>query len=122
MILDLSKVKFTAGTPPVEASVAGGRLLVVLPDEVAAEVRGRVGVGSLDLLGHEDAGTQVDSTVNEPAVKPPKEGAAPTVRLDLRSGYGVIEVRRISDSRAFDDVGPFDEIPTAPSAPTTETS
>ncbi|HJT99666.1 MAG TPA: hypothetical protein VJ966_00505, partial [Actinomycetes bacterium] len=119
MVLDLSKVKFTAGAPPVQASVAGGRLLVVLPDEVAAEVRGRVGVGSLDLLGHGDAGTQVDSTITEPAVKAPKEGDAPTVRLDLRSGYGVIEVRRISDPRAFDDVGPFDldEQPT----PTRET-
>ena len=124
MILDLSKVKFTTGAPPVEASVAGGRLLVVLPDEVAAEVRGRVGVGSLDLLGHEDAGTQVDSTVTEPAVKPPKEGAAPTLRLDLQSGYGVIEVRRISDPRAFHDVGryDFDEQPARPAAPTTRTS
>ena len=121
MVLDLSKVKFSAGAPPVQASVAGGRLLVVLPDEVAAEVRGRVGVGSLDLLGHEDTGTQVDSTITEPAVKPPKEGTAPTVRLDLRSGYGVIEVRRASDPRAFDDVGPFDERLTPPAAPTTET-
>jgi phage shock protein PspC (stress-responsive transcriptional regulator) len=121
MVLDLSKVKFTAGAPPVQASVAGGRLLVVLPDEVAAEVRGRVGVGSLDLLGHEDTGTQVDSTITEPAVKPPKEGTAPTVRFDLRSGYGVIEVRRASDPRAFDDVGPFDQRLTPPTAPTTET-
>ena len=121
MVLDLSKVKFSAGAPPVQASVAGGRLLVVLPDEVAAEVRGRVGVGSLDLLGHEDTGTQVDSTITEPAVKPPKEGTAPTVRLDLRSGYGVIEVRRASDPRALDDVGPFDERLTPPTAPTTET-
>src|SRR5829696_9060050 len=122
MILDLSKVEFAAGAPPVQASVAGGRLLVVLHDEVAAEVRGRVGVGSLDLLGHEDAGTQVDSTITEPAVKPPKEGTAPTVRLDLRSGYGVIEVRRVSDPRAFHDVGPFDldEARPAPPAPTTE--
>jgi hypothetical protein len=117
MILDLSKVKFTTGAPPVQASVAGGRLLVVLPDEVAAEVRGRVGVGSLDLLGHEDAGSQIDSTITEPAVKPPKEGTAPAVRLDLRSGYGVIEVRRISDPRAFHDVGPFDDQLKPPAAP-----
>jgi phage shock protein PspC (stress-responsive transcriptional regulator) len=122
MILDLSKVKFPAGAPPVQASVAGGRLLVVLPDEVAAEVRGRVGVGSLDLLGHEDAGSQVDSTIVEPAVKPHKEGTAPMVRLDLRSGYGVIEVRRISDPRGFHDVGPFDEQLNPPPAPATERS
>ena len=52
LILDLSKVDFGPGAPPVEASVAGGRVLVVLPDEVAADVRGRVGVGAVDLLDH----------------------------------------------------------------------
>jgi phage shock protein PspC (stress-responsive transcriptional regulator) len=109
MILDLSRVRFGPGAPPVEASVAGGRLLVVLPDEVAADVRGRVGVGSLDLLGHQDAGAQVDSTITEPAAKAPAKGAAPTVKLDLMAGYGVIEVRRASDPRSFHDVGPFDE-------------
>jgi phage shock protein PspC (stress-responsive transcriptional regulator) len=109
MILDLSRVRFGPGAPPVEASVAGGRLLVVLPDEVAADVRGRVGVGSLDLLGHQDAGAQVDSTIVEPAAKPPAKGAAPSVKLDLMAGYGVIEVRRASDPRSFHDVGPFDE-------------
>jgi phage shock protein PspC (stress-responsive transcriptional regulator) len=125
MILDLSGVRFGPGAPPVAASVAGGRLLVVLPDEVAAEVRGRVGVGSLDLLGHQDAGAQVDSTIVEPAAKPPAKGAAPTVKLDLMAGYGVIEVRRASDPRSLHDVGPFDErltdrpvAPTAPTAPT----
>jgi hypothetical protein len=92
---------------------------VVLPDEVAADVRGRVGVGSLDLLGHEDTGTQVTSTITEPPVKAPEQGTAPTVRLDLRTGYGVIEVRRISDPRAFHDVGPFDEQLTGRTAPTT---
>ena len=115
LILDLSKVRFANGAPPVQASVAGGRLLVVVPDEVAARVRGRVGVGSLDLLGHEDAGAQVDSTVGEPAAKAPVKGAAaPTVDLDLVAGYGVIEVRRASDPRSFDDVGPFDHRAGAP--------
>jgi hypothetical protein len=117
MILDLSKVSFGPGAPPVEASVAGGRLLVVLPDEVAAAVRGRVGVGSLDLLGHVDSGTQVDSTVALPAAKPPVKGLAPTVKLDLMAGYGVIEVRRASDPRSLHDVGPFDEPFTTPGAP-----
>jgi phage shock protein PspC (stress-responsive transcriptional regulator) len=124
MILDLSKVTFGAGARPVQASVAGGRLLVVVPDEVAARVRGRVGVGNLDLLGHQDAGAQVDSTINEPPAKAPAKGAvAPTVDLDLQAGYGVIEVRRASDARSIEDVGPFDRravptpAPTAPEAP-----
>jgi phage shock protein PspC (stress-responsive transcriptional regulator) len=119
MILDLSRVKFGPGSPPVEASVAGGRLLVVVPDEVAADVRGRVGVGSLDLLGHVDSGAQVDSTVAEPAVKAPAKGAAPSVKLDLMAGYGVIEVRRASDPRSFHEAGPFDEPVTRPAVPTT---
>jgi hypothetical protein len=96
-------------------------VLVVLPDEVAAEVRGRVGIGSLDLLGEVDSGAQVDSTVTRPAVSPPAKGTAPTVRLDLQVGFGVIEVRRASDPRPFQDAGPFEDSfpePPAPTAPT----
>jgi phage shock protein PspC (stress-responsive transcriptional regulator) len=120
LILDLSRVQFRPGAPPIEASVTGGRVLVVVPDEVAADVRGRVGVGALDLLGQVDSGAQVESTVTTPPVEPPAKGAAaPTVRLDLQAGYGVIEVRRASDPRAFDDAGPFDETFPERTAPTT---
>ncbi|HET9558991.1 MAG TPA: hypothetical protein VFS70_17775, partial [Actinomycetota bacterium] len=109
LILDLSKVDFGPGSPPIEASVAGGRVLVVLPDDVAANVRGRAGVGSLDLLGEVDSGAQLDSTVTRPAASPPAKGMAPTVRLDLQTGFGVMEVRRASDPRPFHETGPFDE-------------
>jgi phage shock protein PspC (stress-responsive transcriptional regulator) len=119
LVLDLSKVDFEPGAPPIEASVAGGRMLVVVPDEVAAEVRGRVGIGVLDLFGHQDVGAQVDSTVTEPALQKPAKGAAPTVRLDLMAGYGVIEVRRASDPRRFDEVGPFEDSFTDEAATTT---
>jgi phage shock protein PspC (stress-responsive transcriptional regulator) len=119
LILDLSKVDFGPGAPPVEASVAGGRMLVVIPDEAAAQVRGRVGVGNLDLLGDVDGGAQVDLTVSEPAARPPAKGAAPTVRLDLMAGYGVIEVRRASDPRPFQVTGPFEETFSGRTVPTT---
>jgi phage shock protein PspC (stress-responsive transcriptional regulator) len=120
LVLDLSRVRFGPGAPPIQASVAGGRLLVVVPDEVAADVRGRVGVGSLDLLGHVDNGAQVDSSVTAPAAKAPAKGATtPTVRLDLQAGYGVVEVRRASDPRSIDQVGPFDEPVPGPTVPTT---
>jgi phage shock protein PspC (stress-responsive transcriptional regulator) len=109
LIVDLSRVDFGPGAPPVQASVAGGRLLVVLPDEVTADVRGRVGVGALDLLGHVDTGAQVNSAVAVPPAKPPAKGAAPTVRLDLMVGYGVIEVRRASDPRPLHEAGPFED-------------
>jgi hypothetical protein len=109
LILDLSQVDFGPGSPPVEASVAGGRLLVVLPDEVAADVRARVGVGTMDLLGQVDSGAQLDSSVTEPAAKAPAEGEAATVELDLQAGFGVIEVRRASDPRPFQEAGPFED-------------
>jgi phage shock protein PspC (stress-responsive transcriptional regulator) len=109
LLLDLSSVRFGPGAPPIEASVAGGRVLVVVPDEVTADIRGRVGIGALDLLGNVDTGAQVDSTVIEPPVKPPAKGVAPTVKLDLMTGYGVIEVRRASDPRSFHEAGPFEE-------------
>jgi phage shock protein PspC (stress-responsive transcriptional regulator) len=123
LILDLSNVDFGPGSPPIEASVAGGRLLVVLPDEVAADIRGRVGVGSLDLLGEVDSGAQVDSTVTRPAATRPAEGDAPTVRLDLQTGFGVIEVRRASDPRPFQEAGPFeDSFPERPERPARPTA
>jgi hypothetical protein len=117
LILDLSRVDFGPGSPPIEASVGGGRILVVVPDEVAANIRGRAGVGSLDLLGEVDSGAQVDSTVTSPAATPPAEGEAATVRLDLQTGFGVIEVRRASDPRPFHETGPFDETFPEPARP-----
>jgi hypothetical protein len=112
LILDLSRVRFGPGAAPIEASVGGGRLLVVVPDEVAVDVRGRVGIGNLDLLGQEEPGAQLDTTVNRPASRAPARGAAaPTLDLDLMAGYGVVEVRRASDPRPQDQAGPFDEAP-----------
>jgi hypothetical protein len=112
LVVDLSRVRFGPGAPPIEASVAGGRLLVVVPDEVAVDARGRVGIGALDLLGEEEPGAQLDTSVNRPPTRPPARGAtAPTVELDLMAGYGLIELRRASDPRPFDEVGEIDQIP-----------
>ena len=107
LIVDLRRVRFDPGSTPVEASLAAGRLLVVVPDEVTADVRGRAGLGNLDLFesGDEDWGVQVDSSVTQPPTKAPKAGAAPTVRLDLHVGYGLVEVRRASDPRPLSQVG-----------------
>jgi hypothetical protein len=107
LIVDLSRVRFGPGSTAVEASVAAGRLLVVVPDEVTADVRGRAGVGNLDLFetGEEDWGVQVDSSVTQAPTKAPKDGAAATVRLDVHVGYGLVEVRRASDPRPLTQVG-----------------
>jgi len=120
LIVDLRGVPFGPGSTTVEASLAAGRLLVVVPDEVTADVRGRAGVGNLDLFetGDEDWGVQVDSSVTRPPVKSPKAGAAPTVRLDVHVGYGLVEVRRASDPRPLTQVGRHGDV--APPPPTPE--
>jgi hypothetical protein len=121
LIVDLRGVRFGPGVTSVEASVAAGRLLVVVPDEVAAEVHGRAGVGNLDLFetGDEDWGMQVDSTVTQPPTKAPKTGAAATVRLDAHVGYGLVEVRRASDPRPLSQVGRSGPVPPPTTAPPT---
>jgi phage shock protein PspC (stress-responsive transcriptional regulator) len=113
LIVDLRGVRFGPGVTSVEASLAAGRLLVVLPDEVTAEVHGRAGIGNLDLFetGDQDWGVQVDSTVTQPPTKAPKAGAAPTVRLDAHVGYGLVEVRRASDPRPLSQVGRTGPVP-----------
>jgi len=122
LIVDLRRVRFGPGSTTVEASLAAGRLLVVMPDEVTAEVRGRAGVGNLDLFetGDEDWGVQVDSSVTQPPTKAPKAGAAPTVRLDVHVGYGLVEVRRASDPRPLTQVGRHGDVPPPPPTPTPE--
>jgi len=119
LIVDLRRVRFGPGSTSVEASLAAGRLLVVVPDEVTADVRGRAGVGNLDLFetGDEDWGVQVDSSVTQAPTKAPKGAAAPTVRLDAHVGYGLVEVRRASDPRPLSQVGWTGDI-----APPTTTS
>jgi len=120
LIVDLRGVPFGPGSTTVEASLAAGRLLVVVPDEVTADVRGRAGVGNLDLFetGDEDWGVQVDSSLTQPPVEAPKAGAAPTVRLDVHVGYGLVEVRRASDPRPLTQVGRHGDV--APPPPTPE--
>jgi phage shock protein PspC (stress-responsive transcriptional regulator) len=123
LIVDLRGVRFGPGVTSVEASVAAGRLLVVVPDQVAAEVHGRAGIGNLDLFetGDEDWGVQVDSTVTQPPTKAPKAGAAPTVRLDAHVGYGLVEVRRASDPRPLSQVGRTGPVPPPARMPPTTT-
>jgi phage shock protein PspC (stress-responsive transcriptional regulator) len=119
LIVDLRRVRFGPGPTAVEASVATGRLLVVIPDEATAEVRGRAGAGLVDVFGSRKDlwGVQVDTSVTAAPTEAPKAGAAPTVRLDAHVGYGLVEVRRASDPRPFGQVGETGPVP--PPAPAT---
>jgi phage shock protein PspC (stress-responsive transcriptional regulator) len=105
LVVDLSRVRFGPGASSLEASVAAGRVLVVVPDDVALELHGRTGVGGVDLLGRVDRGVQVDSAASAPPLPAAdEERGAGSVRLDLHVGYGVVEVRRAGDPRVLDEL------------------
>ena len=89
LFLNLGDLDLQGDTLTVVASVAAGRLQVVVPADVALDVDAHVGVGALDILGRETDGLDIDRAV----VQTGREGAG---RLILRAeaGMGEVEVRR----------------------------
>jgi phage shock protein PspC (stress-responsive transcriptional regulator) len=96
--LDLGAVDPGGTTVRVRAEVGAGRLMVRVPDNVRVEIRGRIGVGIVELptdgRGHGDIDVSFDesrrSTVAPAA--PVKERHRGTIRLDLKVGVGQLEV------------------------------
>lgn len=88
------------GQRRVEATVAFGRLVVVLPLDVGVVVDGRVGIGELDLLGAVRAGIDLDLDVGS-------EGEG-LIELDLEVGIGALEVFR---AEARSDLGVPESVP-----------
>ena len=92
LVVDLREVDFTGRTVDTEAEVGMGELTVYLPEDVAAEVSGRAGVGAIrtrDLRGgsvRQGIGIATDYSL---------EGPNGTIVLDARIGLGEIEVRRV---------------------------
>jgi phage shock protein PspC (stress-responsive transcriptional regulator) len=76
----------------VEASVGIGELLVLVPDDVAVEVTGRVGAGEAIAFDRSRSGVGVNLRAGISA--PADAAVAPTLTLDLSVGLGKIEVRR----------------------------
>ena len=89
LVLDLRDLDLQGGTVTVVASVAAGRLEVVVPDGAAVEADTHVGAGDLDVLGRISEGVDLDRRVVEGG----REGSG---RLVLRAsaGIGLVEVRR----------------------------
>lgn len=103
LVLDLRALDVPAGaTVSVEATVAAGTLLVRLPEDVGARIRGEAGLGEVDLPGQPvGSGTgpgsrtvSVGVGVEAGTVSRPRAARAGTLDLDLSVGIGTVEVRR----------------------------
>ena len=83
--LDLTGIEDVGEPIEVDASVAMGDLLVVLPDDAGAELDASVGAGSMLVLGGSEEGTNIEKTYIV-------EGDGPQFVLDLGTGLGIVRV------------------------------
>ena len=89
LTVDLGDLEVAGGTTRVVASVGVGKLVVLVPDDVALEVDGSVGLGEVQLLGRTWGGADRA----ERAVATGPEGAG-RLEVDARVGLGALEVHR----------------------------
>jgi hypothetical protein len=97
LVLDLRSVDLAAGDRTVEASVAVGNLVVLVPAGVEVVAQGSASVGQVDLFGHEEGGVRVETSA---VAVPPTAAFVPDpgrLTLDLAVGVGRVETR-IGDS------------------------
>ena len=87
--VDLGRVSLPAGETDIEARLGIGQLRVIVPAGVAVRVRSHVGWGDSTVLGEDQSGHSVDSTV----IRDAKPSTA-TLVLDAHVGAGQIEVER----------------------------
>ncbi|MGW4792738.1 PspC domain-containing protein [Nonomuraea sp. NPDC004297] len=93
-LLDLSELELPPGSNvTINAAVSAGELVVIVPPMARVEVNARNKIGDIvidqSLRGGVDIRT---SKVLEPEVKP--KGELSTIKLNLRGGFGDMEVRR----------------------------
>ena len=86
LTVDLRDVDFAGETVWIDTEVGIGEVLVRLPEGVAAEVSGEVGVGTLQVGDQDRSGVGVEADFR-------LEGSAGTLVLDSEVGIGQIEVR-----------------------------
>jgi phage shock protein PspC (stress-responsive transcriptional regulator) len=96
-VVDLSGVRLGAAPTRVDVGLGTGRIVVVVPDDAPVELRGRVGIGSVTLLGRTEQGARVDTSRTEGPLRPRKGDPPGRLTLDLHLGYGVIEIHRASE-------------------------
>ncbi len=72
---------------PIGAKIGAGEIRIWLPDPASATVHGRVGIGSVDILGHQSAGLGVSRTEQTLAT-----GDDWVFSIDVNAGVGSIVV------------------------------
>ncbi len=85
LVIDLRDVYFAGRTVQLEAQVGIGEILVRLPEGVAADVSGQVGLGALQVGDRELGGIGVEADLG-------LEGLAGTLVLDADVGIGQVVV------------------------------
>jgi len=83
--LDLSQLEDEGEQIAIDASVAMGDLLVVLPEDAGAELTTSVGAGTLLVLGDADEGTNLEQHYVI-------DGSGPQFVLNLGTGLGIVRV------------------------------
>jgi phage shock protein PspC (stress-responsive transcriptional regulator) len=86
---DLTEVDLAGETVGLEVRMGAGELVVDVPADATLVVDIEVGAGEIDVLGRQSDGLAVssDRTVSG-------EDGAGTVQLDVRMGFGTVEVNR----------------------------
>jgi phage shock protein PspC (stress-responsive transcriptional regulator) len=90
LTVDLRDLTLPPGRTHVEADLGIGQLLVQVPEGVALDVDGHVGVGEVTVLGQEEDGTGADQRLFFPGPTPD----APVLELEADVGIGDLEVVR----------------------------
>jgi phage shock protein PspC (stress-responsive transcriptional regulator) len=88
LVIDMRGLELTGDERLLEASVAAGELVVLVPAGTTVEVRAEVGAGELDVLGQERNGVhaELDQVIDGPT--------GDRIELDLQVGVGRLEVSR----------------------------
>ena len=90
--MDLTRIEDVGEPIEIDASVAMGDLVVVLPEDAGAELTTAVGAGSLLILRDSDEGTNLERF-------DVVEGDGPQFVLDLGTGLGIVRVETRSLER-----------------------
>jgi phage shock protein PspC (stress-responsive transcriptional regulator)/predicted membrane protein len=92
MMLDLRDVDFEGADVVVNARIGLGELVVIVPDDVAVQAYGEVGMGSVDVLGSSSGG------IGEIALDRSAPGEVGSITVDARADIGRVEISRDSGS------------------------
>ena len=95
LLIDLRDVDFAGRTVATEVDLGIGEVRVYLPDGVAAEVDGDVGMGALRVGGQRQGGLGIAGVYY-------LEGSEGTVLLDADVGIGQIDVESLAGRRSLD--------------------